>query len=200
MISKNSIRHLSTTAIAVAMASLQAGCGGFTSVNVGGTIAGLTGTGLVLGDGVNRVSVPPNSTTFTLPAQVDIRADYNVVVVKQPTRQTCVVANAAGMAGAAPVTIISVTCNTNTYKLGGTVSGLLGSNLILTNGSDTLAIAQAGNGSFTFPTEVGDGSTYGVAVLQQPIGPSQTCTVTNGSSVVNTPMAAGITDVVVSCI
>lgn len=200
MISSNLTRRMSATAMAVAIAGLQAGCGGFTSVDVGGTIKGLTGTGLVLANGVNRVEVPPNSTTFTLPAKVDIHADYNIIVLSQPTRQTCTVANATGMAGAAPVTVVSVTCTTNTYKLGGTITGLTGSNLILTNGSDTLSIPQAGNGVFTFPTQVADGSTYGVAVLQQPAGPSQTCTVINGTNVINTPSAAGVTDVVVNCI
>lgn len=200
MMSCNLMRRKPATAIAVVIAGLLTGCGGFTSVDVGGTITGLTGTGLVLADGANRLEVPPNSTTFTLPAKVDIHADYNIIVVSQPTRQTCSVVNAAGMAGAAAVTIVRVTCSTNTYKLSGTISGLVGSNLILTNGSDTLSIPQAGNGSFTFPTQVADGSTYGVAVLQQPTVPSQTCTVTNGSNVVNTPSAAGVTDVVVSCI
>jgi hypothetical protein len=64
-----------------------------------------------------------------------------------------------------------------TYTVGGQVSGLAGSGLILLdNGSFNLAVA-ANRTSFSFATAVADGSQYNVTIMTQPFGPSQTCTV-----------------------
>jgi uncharacterized repeat protein (TIGR03803 family) len=84
--------------------------------------------------------------------------------------------------------------NAPTYAIGGTVSGLSGTGLVLeNNGGDNLAVG--GNGSFTFSTAVTAGSTYNVTVLTQPSNPAQTCTVANGSGTAN----ANVTNVQVSC-
>src|SRR5689334_17280729 len=56
------------------------------------------------------------------------------------------------------------------YTVGGTVSGLTGSGLVLQNGGgDNLAVAQ--NGPFTFATALADGMAYDVSVLAQPSAP-----------------------------
>jgi hypothetical protein len=69
------------------------------------------------------------------------------------------------------------------YTIGGTVRGMVGSGLILqNNGGDNLSISA--NGSFTFSTSVSNGAGYNVTVFSQPISPSQTCTVSNGSGTV----------------
>jgi hypothetical protein len=50
-----------------------------------------------------------------------------------------------------------------TYTVGGTVSGLIGSNLVLRiNGGDDLPIPN--NGTFTFPTRFQEGTGYQVRV------------------------------------
>jgi hypothetical protein len=195
-----SIPTTARRALALALAGLVStlsACGGFTSVDVGGTIVGLTGTGLVLANGGSSVAPAPGATSFVFPNQVAIRDTYSVSVTTQPTQQTCVVFNPSGTAGAAPVTIVSVICSTNTYALGGTVTGLTGTNLVLTNGSDQVTIPAGdagGNASFTFPVPVADGTAYGVAVLTQPSG--QTCTVANGSAFMG---GAPVTNVSVTC-
>ncbi len=82
-----------------------------------------------------------------------------------------------------------------TYTIGGTVSGLVGSGLVLQqNGGDDLVIDA--DGSFTFATPVNDGASYSVTVRTQPGAPAQTCTVANGSGIVS---GANVTDVAVSC-
>lgn len=183
--------------VALVLASLLAslsGCGGFTAVDVGGTISGLTGTGLVLNNGTDVVKPAVGATTFVFPTQVAIRAPYLVTIATQPARQGCILFNAAGIAGASPVTIVQVTCTPTTYTVGGTISNVMGSSLVLTNGSDQIAV-PAGSTSFTFPTQVADGSPYGVTVLSQP-NAAQTCLVANGSAVVN---GAAVTSVQVTC-
>ena len=61
-----------------------------------------------------------------------------------------------------------------TYKLGGTVSGLKGSGLMLQdNGGNNLAVT--GSGSFSFAGALLSGTPYSISVSAQPINPSQTC-------------------------
>src|SRR6202043_1922650 len=87
-----------------------------------------------------------------------------------------------------------------TYTLGGTVSGLAGSGLVLQNNGVATGstIARAANG--TYPNLTGDslanGTAYDVTVKTQPTNPSQTCVVTNGMGTIG---GANITNIAVTC-
>ena len=82
-----------------------------------------------------------------------------------------------------------------TFTIGGMVSGLAGSGLVVQNDNgDDLGIAN--NGSFTFSTAITDGSTYSVSVMTQPSNLSQMCTVSNGSGTVS---GANVIDVTIAC-
>jgi len=82
-----------------------------------------------------------------------------------------------------------------TYTIGGTVSGLAGSGLVLQqSGGDNLSISA--DGSFTFATPIDDGATYSVTVSAQPGNPAQTCTVADGSGSV---AGANVDNVAVTC-
>jgi 6-phosphogluconolactonase len=81
------------------------------------------------------------------------------------------------------------------YDVGGSVTGLKGTGLVLQDNSrDDLRVSA--NGAFTFSSRVAKGKTYAVTVKTQPSNPAQTCTVQGGSG---TMANAGITGVVVSC-
>ena len=82
-----------------------------------------------------------------------------------------------------------------TYTIGGTVSGLAGSGLVLS--SARLVHHGPGNGPFTMPTSLNDGAAYELRVTQQPASPLQTCTVTNGSGTIH---GANVTDIAVDCV
>ena len=166
----------------------------YTSYTLGGSISGLTASGLVLADGTSTVAVPSQATSFTFGGVVTSGAPYAVSVQQQPSGLTCSVANASGTAGAANLTNVVVTCSTLSYTVGGTISGLSQNGLVLANGSDTLNVAS-GTPNFTMPRPVASGGAYAVTVQSQPVG--ETCTVANGSGT----MGAGpVTNVVVSCI
>src|SRR5260221_1952497 len=111
---------------------------------IGGAIAGLTGSGLVLRlNGTGNLPVNPNATAFTFITQLASGAAYTVSVFTQPTgpSQTCTITNGSGTVGSANVAGISVSCTTNSFTIGGTVSGLFGAGLVLrNNGGDDLAI------------------------------------------------------------
>ena len=70
-----------------------------------------------------------------------------------------------------------------TYTIGGTISGLAASGLVLANGGQSASPA-ANATSFTFPTAASSGASYAISVSSQPAG--QTCTVANGSGTVAT--------------
>lgn len=186
------ISHLRWPAVAALTLGLAA-CGGYTTVDLGGEVTGLTTDGLVLANGNNTVSIPKDATSYKFPLQIDDQGPYEVTVQTQPPRLTCVVSNGKGNATGIAITNVNVSCTPNTYSLSGTVSNLTTDGLVLTNGGDTVSI-PAGSNSFVFPTKVADGSVYGVAVLQQPNG--QTCSVTNGTAVMG---AADVTNVQVTC-
>jgi 6-phosphogluconolactonase len=87
----------------------------------------------------------------------------------------------------------------NTYKIGGTVTGLSGTGLVLQDsGGDSLQIAA--DGQFNFPTAVVSGSSYAVSVHSQPTPPPsgrpQYCSVSNGTGTVGN---ADVTSVSVTC-
>jgi hypothetical protein len=82
------------------------------------------------------------------------------------------------------------------YEIGGNLSNLNGNQIVLqNNGGDDLTLIT--NGSFTFPKAIFENGSYDVTVLTNPLTPSQTCTVSNGSA---TNIAADVVDVSVTCV
>jgi 6-phosphogluconolactonase len=84
------------------------------------------------------------------------------------------------------------------YTVGGSVSGLTGSNLVLqyVSGTSSSNLTISANGSFAFSPHLASGTPYSITVESQPANPAQVCTVTNGSGTLQT---VDVTDVLVSC-
>ena len=80
------------------------------------------------------------------------------------------------------------------FTIGGTVDGLQGSGLVLTNLGAEVPVSA--NGSFTFPGTAAGGQAYEVNVRTQPSNPSQICTVQNGTGHV---ISVNVTDIAVHC-
>jgi hypothetical protein len=103
-----------------------AGCGGGssssvtppqTTYSVGGTVSGLTGTGLTLqNNGGDTLSV--TGGTFTFATKLPSGGSYDVTISAQPSGQTCTSSGNSGTVGSANVTTVLITCTTLT----GTVS------------------------------------------------------------------------------
>ena len=170
--------------LAVGVMFLLASCGSTTAPTtyiISGTISGLTGTGLVLQDnGGDNFTATPGITSFTFATALTAGSAYKITVQTQPSTpaQTCTVTFGSGTVAAA-VTNIQVTCTNNTFTLGGTVSGLSGTGLVLQdNSSNNLSISA--NGNYSFPSPINRGTAYNVTVLTQPSSPAQICGVTNG--------------------
>ena len=168
---------------------------------VGGTVAGLAGTGLDPAPQRRATtSRSCGSGSFAFAAPVPSGGTYAVTVAQQPTgpSQTCTVSSGSGSVGSGPVTGVLVTCQTDTFSVGGTVSGLAGSGLILSvsfDGGPGQDLPIASSDPFSFPQPGVAGSSYSVTVKTQPTSPWQTCSVAGGSGVVNGPVST----VAVSC-
>jgi hypothetical protein len=162
---------------------------------IGGTVSGLVGRGFVLENNGSDDIIVGVDGPFTFRERLPEQSTYSVEVLLQPTDQTCVVTNGSGTVGSVDVTNVQVRCGTKTYSIGGTVSGLAGTGLVLQdNGQNDLPIA--GNGPFSFSSGLSDGASYAVTVRTQPSNPSQSCVVSSASGVVSGMNVAGV---VVNC-
>jgi hypothetical protein len=169
------------------------GGGGSATHTISVNVTGLSGSGLVVQNGADTLAISANGTV-AFATQVANNAAYAVTVKTQPTTpaQTCIVTTGSGIA--LTNVMVQVNCASGAVTLGGQVTGLTGTGLVLqNNGGDNLTINSIG--TFTFGTPVAMNSNYSVTVLAQPTNPAQICTVASGSGTVT----ASVGNIVVTC-
>ncbi len=163
------------------------------SYTIGGTVSGYAGGGLVLqNNGSDELAISKNGS-FIFSSEITDGDQYAVSVQTLPSspNQVCTVSNGSGVITGVMVTDIDVTCSTTSYTIGGTVTGLSGSGLILRiNSGDTLPISI--NGLFTFSNALADGSSYIVTVLAQPDNQPQLCTISTGTGIIGGANAVNV--------
>jgi hypothetical protein len=169
---------------------------------VGGEVIGMSGTGMVLtNNGGNDLAVTANGA-FAFSTRIATGMPYAVAIATQPSGQTCTVANASGTVGSGNVSNIQVNCGASAptvHTIGGTVTNLTATGLVLhNNGGDALTVPP-GATSFSFAARVAHGGSYNVTVAVHPgttRDNSQDCTV--GSTGVGTA-AGDVSNVTVTC-
>jgi len=145
--------------------------------SVGGPVSGLAGSGLTLQlNGANDLIVIGNGP-YKFPKALSKGSTYTVTIKASPVapvKQVCSVSQGSGRIVAA-VNNVAVSCVTQTFAVGGKVSGLTGKGLVVQlNGESDLAIAK--NGNFVFPDiRLPDGSDYRVVIKAYPS--RQNCTI-----------------------
>jgi hypothetical protein len=166
--------------------------------SIGGTVTGSTGPLTLQNSNGTQLNVAA-SGPFTFATQMTTGASYNVTVAIPPTSQSCTVTNGTGTVPlSSNVTNIDVTCTTNTFSVGGTVSGLgAGKTLVLHLGADGTSVDHTitANGAFAFPVTLVNNAEFLVFVQTQPA--NQTCSVANGEGDVS---GGSVTNVAVTCI
>lgn len=172
------------------------GGGGTTTYTIGGTVSGLSQSGLTLADnGGDTLSVPSGATTFTFATKLQSGASYAVTVASQPTGESCTVTSGTGTVSA-NVTSVAVACTLHTFTISGTITGLTASGLKLQyySGGEVLSVATAAS-TFAFTQPVPYGTNVKMSVAAQP--GFQTCT--PGAANFSGAITANITTDTLSC-
>lgn len=165
--------------------------------SISGTVSGLAaGASVTLyNNGTDTLTIKSNGN-FTFSTPIAYGGSYQVIVATQPSGQTCSVANSTGTGAnvSADVTNVTIVCSTETFTVGGTVTGLVTgqSVTLLNNGSDADTINA--NGSFSFSTGIAYGGSYKVTISGQPTGQACTAASASGSDV-----TSAVNDVTVTC-
>jgi alpha-tubulin suppressor-like RCC1 family protein len=137
------------------------------------------GTGLVLqtAAGDTLTIAPPTEPntmqSIVFPSSIASGASYRVAVSAQPSTptQTCLIANDSGVVGAGNVVDVSVTCTTNTYAAGFTVTGLAPGqtlNVGVPWGDDGSDIQITADGTYTSPTPIASGGGFRITYFTDP--------------------------------
>lgn len=164
---------------------------------VGGTVAGLSGRGLVLQvNGGSDLAVGADGA-FVFPAKLAKGAAFGVTVKSQPTApgQLCALGGETGTVGDADVKSVTVDCFTDRHVVGGTVSGVSGSGVLLQlNGGNDVRVSNSG--TFAFPAPLASQTLYAATVQANPTSPAQTCAITGGLGMVGD---GPVKSIVVTC-
>ena len=117
-----------------------------------------------------------------------------MTVLTQPAEQTCTVENPTRTNVTTNINDVNVKCSStkDAITIGGTVTGLAGTLVLLNNGTDPLTVNS--NAPFTFKNPVAFGGSYEVTVGTPPEG--QTCSVANDS---RQNVKANVNDIEVTC-
>ena len=202
-------RSVLSGVLLIATLLLLAACGGSSSggnpppppanYTIGGTVSGLSGSGLVLqNNGGNNLAVAANKTSTILQHRCGwwVLSFNRLPFMTQPSNPDSELRRLQTAAGRlTPTSRISRRCapplrtplavQLQVYR----VRDLC----CRTNVGNDLSISA--NGGFTFTAAVPSGGAYNVTVLAQPSNPAQACVVSNGSGTA----AANVTNVQVTC-
>ena len=169
------------------------------TATIGGTVTNLgTGASLVLqnnaGDSLTITANGPFTFKTPVTGPTDI---YAVAVLTQPNgpNQICSVTNGSGVA-AANVTNVAVDC-VNSFTLGGTITGLVGTGMVLQNSSNLEQLTAIGNGAFTFTKLLPTGTPYTITIVTQPTNPVQNCSFVTGTD--TGTATANVVSIAVTC-
>ncbi|XLZ69214.1 hypothetical protein ABT364_22170 [Massilia sp. SR12] len=188
-------KYLSAAAALLCAAGLAAcGGGGNGSMPLVVQVTGLDRTGLVLLNNGGDELVVTGSGTATFKTLMEPDAAFNVSVKTTPPGTECKLANNTGKINYYSYQQTVVTCTPFTYELGGEVSNLSTSGLVLANGPLTVAV-PANSKHWEFATKINNMAPYGVTILSQPTG--QTCSLVNATGVM--PLAQKVANVNVTC-
>ncbi|MFO0735389.1 MAG: hypothetical protein U0270_05900 [Labilithrix sp.] len=175
-------RALVTAALAVLTGCAISGPAG--DYSVGGTVSGLsTNGGVLLTDAAGAGVFVSSDGRFSIDNAFVDGSAYDVAVSTDPGAPSfrCHVSHGKGVIAGSDVNDVVVDCAPQAFEVGGSVSGVDAVGLVLASRGAEVAVSR--DGTFTFPGKITNGSSYAVSIEQQP--ERQTCTITNGSGVVD---------------
>jgi len=161
-----------------------------TGYAAGGSVTGLSGTGLTLtmtGSVPQSVSVATGSTGYFFPTALNINNTYSVAITANPTSpwQTCTFPGGVTSVGGTVngvFTLPQITCTTNTYGVGVTFNGLLNTaGLTFSLDGAAAQVVPSGSTSITLGT-VPSGTSHTIRISSAPNTPYQICSFVGGAN------------------
>ncbi len=187
---------------AAAVTNVTVTCAGY---HVSGTATNISGPITITLNGSESIILAA-ADVFAFTSGLADGAHYTVQVIKTPEGRRCTVTNGTGTIATADATTVNVDCagyvvgEQTGFLLGGTVTNLAGSGLVLTvNGTQNVTVDANDTGSdpFTFAAPIVNGSLYNVTVATQPSNPAGICTVSGGTGTI---LDGNVSDVSVTCV
>jgi len=165
---------------------------------VSGVVSGLSGGYVTLVASSGEYKPVVSNGAFSFSQKFASGSFYAVEVFRNPAlpAQTCTVQNGTGANITGDINSVSVVCSGGGYTVGGSLSGLTASGLVLRLNGTSDVIVPVGSSSYTFADSVATGGTYSVTVASQPTGLKCTVTPATASGTVAT---ANVTNVAVTC-
>ena len=187
--------------LAAACAVTLAACGGSGgNLYLSGQVSNLAKDGLILLNNGERLSVPAGQSQFVFTKLIKTDERYDISIAEQPKGAVCKITNGSGKATSYSASTALVSCETNTYALSGTITGLTAGGLRLVMGPNGIS-PLTGATAYTFDS-VPDGAKYGITVLTQPTGLKcrfQGSTSADGSDTAGTMGSAATTAATLDC-
>lgn len=194
------------SAVALACALSLAACGGDDdgTMQLGGSVQGVTIAGLVLQNkGGPELKVEPYAGSFVFPDLIASNTEYDITIKSSPSNATCEMINGKGKSSIYGVGSIGVRCTLKPHDVKGKIVGLTNGPLVIINGTYRLSIpanetqfnlTKLDTDNKTKLGQVGETQAYGLSVLQQP--PGLTCRIDNAVGVMGT---ADVDNVLITC-
>jgi hypothetical protein len=111
-----------------------------TAYTLGGSISGLTASGLSLSDGSDRLAVAANAALFSMPRGVAPGSAYSMTVASQPSGLRCSVTNGTGTMPGTDLSNVQIACVSRQW------TWIAGSNTIGAEGSyGSMGVAASSN-------------------------------------------------------
>ncbi len=162
---------------------------------IGGSISGLGASGLTLkNNGGDTLTVPANATQFVFSTTAASGSTYAVTIASQPSGYVCTASSNSGTVSTTNISTVAITCAAN-FSVGGTISGLGASGLVLKNNAGDNLSVSSGATSFTFSTKLTATASYAVTIDTQATG--YFCTLSNGTGTI---ASSNISNVALSCV
>jgi hypothetical protein len=162
---------------------------------IGGTVIGLQGSGLILEMNELESLTISSLGNFKFSSKLVSGSQYKINVKQQPSSPTqyCSVANGVNSSIASNISDVTINCGLPRFYVGGNISGLSGTIILQNNGLDSSSFSS--NGTYSFSNPMLDLSTFSVTISTQPAG--QTCFLVSN---IGTISSANVTSVDINCL
>lgn len=145
------------------------------------------------------------SGSFDLGTSFAENEPYHLMVKDTTTGEVCSIQNGSGVMGTQDINNVTVICSGQGYSVGGSVSGLTGSGLVVSNQYDETKLSiAAGATQFVTPKVYAENGSYNLGISTQPSGQFCTLSTPTNSSQSQTQVYGSvgsndINDLVINC-